>query len=118
MHNSYQELSKADKKTVRSLIDKGIAEDFSRGMQHFDSLIQQLKNGPDTPQEQYHQLYKEIQHFDKQLGRKYDRFTGSHFLDILGNQIFLGLINESELDVLNPDAKDHIVRHVNFLRSL
>ena len=43
MYNSYQELSKKDKKIVRELIDKGIAEDFKRGMQHFDQLIQELK---------------------------------------------------------------------------
>ena len=68
MHNDYQELSKKDKKIVRELIDKGIAEDFRKGMQHFDQLIQQLKISAETPQEQYYKLFNEVQDFDKQIG--------------------------------------------------
>ncbi|WPV02759.1 hypothetical protein SNE26_13305 [Mucilaginibacter sp. cycad4] len=118
MHNSYQELSKKDKKIVRALIDKDIAEDFKRGMQHFDQLIQELKKSSDTPQDQYYKLFNEVRDFDKQIGRMYDRFTGSHFLTILANQILQTLVDETELNELSPEAKDQIISDVKFMRSI
>lgn len=118
MYNDYQKLSKKDKKIVRALIDKGIAEDFKRGMQHFDQLIQQLKSSPETPQEQYYKLYHEVRDFDKQISRMYDRLTGSNFLTILANQILQTLIDEAELDELSSEAKDQITSDVRFMRSM
>jgi hypothetical protein len=118
MHNDYQKLSKKDKKVVRALIDKGIAEDFKRGMEHFDQLIQQLKNSTKTPQDQYHKLYHEVRDFDKQISRMYDRLTGSNFLIILANQVLQTLIDETELNELSPEAKDQIISDVKFMRSM
>ncbi|MFS2187887.1 hypothetical protein ACCC92_14515 [Mucilaginibacter sp. Mucisp84] len=117
MHNDYQELSKKDKKIVRELIDKGIAEDFRKGMQHFDQLIQQLKISAETPQEQYYKLFNEVRDFDKQIGRMYDGRTGSRYLGILANQIAIGLIDLSELEDLNTDVKERLIRHVNLLKE-
>jgi hypothetical protein len=115
MYNSYQELSKKDKKIVRELIDKGIAEDFKRGMQHFDQLIQELKKSSDTPQDQYYKLFNEVRDFDKQIGRMYDGRTGSRYLGILANQIAQDLVNVSELEDISPEVKERLLIHVKLI---
>ncbi|MEO3406577.1 hypothetical protein AAFN85_21865 [Mucilaginibacter sp. CAU 1740] len=118
MYNNYQELSKTDKKIVRELMENGITEHFRRGVRQFDDLIQQLKNSSKTPKEQYHELFSEVIDFDKHIAELYDGRTGSRYLLILANQIFLDLVDEKELDRLSPDTKEKLLGDVRFMRKM
>jgi len=76
----YIELSKREKKLARELIEKGLREEFKRGMLSFDVILQQWKNEDGDVKENYYKIFNAVTDFDKQIARRYDGMTGSKYL--------------------------------------
>jgi len=71
-HNHYQELSKADKKIIQELIQKGIRTEFETGLTAVESMIREWRRDKTDNGETYRKLYKEIVDFNKHIARRYD----------------------------------------------
>ncbi len=117
MQNRYQELSKTDRKIVRELIDKGIAEEFKRGMENLDSLLAKWRDEAGNHQEHYANLFGEIRDFNKYIARKYDDLRGSGIVDTFENQLASNVVELSELDALSETAREEFLRVVKLRRS-
>jgi hypothetical protein len=106
------ELSKREKKLARELIEKGVREEFKRGMLSFDAILQQWKN--EDIKENYYKIFNAVTDFDKQIARRYDGMTGSKYLLIVAGQVYDKLYDRAEIDEFGEEAKDRILRMLSF----
>ncbi len=103
------ELSKKDKKIAREIIEKGLQKEFAKGLFSFDELLNKWKDAKLNNQEVYHQLYKKVKGFDKQIARRYDGMTGSKYLIIIMGQYADGLISDDDIAGLDDNIKNVIL---------
>jgi hypothetical protein len=108
------DLSKKDKKIARQIIEKGLQEEFGRGLNSFDSILIDWKEQKRDNRDSYHLLYKTVSDFDKKIARRYDRVTGSNYLLIIAEQLSDSVITEYDIMELSEKAQNFI----NGIRSL
>ena len=99
------ELSKSDKKAAREIIEKGLQQEFAKGLFDVDTILDGWKNKQTNNQDTYHKLYKKIIDFDKQIAKRYDRMTGSTYLFIIAGQLVDEFITENDLNGLSGEVK-------------
>ncbi|WCT13119.1 hypothetical protein [Mucilaginibacter jinjuensis] len=104
------DLSKKDKKAAREIIAKGMHAEFQRGMQHFDIIMQKWRESKDEDQIHYAELYGEVRQFDKRIAFRYDRLSGSIYLDTIIIQIIEKLIDLSDLNLLSTETQEYIIQ--------
>ena len=98
------ELSKADKKTAREIIEKGLQQEFAKCLFDADTILDDWKNQVSVNRDAYHKLYKQIVNFDKHLAQRYDRITGTNYLFIIAGQLNDGVITENDLNGFSNEA--------------
>lgn len=113
-----RELSKKDKKALRELISIGMQAEFHRGMNELKDVIMQWDGTPEKAQEHYYPLYTALKDFDKQIAWRYNRLSGSIYVDTVVMQILDNLLDEAELDILSDEVKADIIRSVKFRREV
>jgi len=110
------ELSKADKKTAREIIEKGLQQEFAKCLFDADTILDDWKNQVNVNRDAYHKLYKQIINFDKHIALRYDRITGSNYLFIIAGQLNDGAITENDLNGFTIEARAAIKMIAGFHR--
>ena len=111
------ELSKKEKKIARDLISKGQQEDLKRGLLEFDAILQKWKDEAGHNGDCFYTLYESIRDYRKWIALRYDRVSGSHYVDTLIYQLFNNLYPASEIDEFRPEIKDYILLRVKRARE-
>ena len=111
------ELSKREKKIARELIEKGLREEFKRGMLSFDAILQQWKNENGDVKENYYKIFTAVKDFDKQIARRYDGLSGSRYLDTVIGQLADELYDISEIEEFRPEVKETMLRSLKWMRE-
>jgi hypothetical protein len=104
------ELSKADKKAAREIIEKGLQQEFANGLDMSYQILADWKAGNKSNRDAYQELYGHIRDYDKHIARRYDNMKGSTYLFIIAGQIIDKEVEEAELQKLSPDARDFVNR--------
>jgi hypothetical protein len=99
------ELSKPDKKVARVLIERGLETEFEKGLAEFTGIIAGWQSGKTPVKDSYYRLYKSVAEFDKHIGRRYDRMTGSNYFWIVLQLFVDKKIPLSEMDRFAPDVQ-------------
>jgi hypothetical protein len=102
------ELSKADKKVARSIIEKGLQKEFENGLNEFYQLLRDWKDNQAGNRDVYHNLYGRVREFDKHIVWRYDRMSGKDYIFIITNQLIEGHINDQDLTLLSVEARGMI----------
>jgi hypothetical protein len=103
----YHQLSKRDKKIAKACIDKGLEAEFHEGLQTFEAIIREWKNGKfATDKEAYHALYKAVDKKDHAIARRYDGLTGSRWLITVADILQDGYISEESINDFSDETKD------------
>lgn len=102
------ELSKADKKAARSIIEKGLQKEFENGLNNFYEMLKSWKDNSTDNREVYHNLYRKVREFDKHIAWRYDRMSGKDYIFIITNQLIEGHINDQDLTLLSVEARGMI----------
>jgi hypothetical protein len=105
----YLELSKREKKIARELIEKGLREEFKRGMLSFDAILQEWKSEDGDIKESYYKIFSAVKDFDKGIARRYDGITGSRYLITVIGQLIDELYDVSEIEGFSPEVKNAIL---------
>ena len=113
----YLELSKREKKIARELIEKGLREEFNRGMLNFDAILQQWKSEDGDIKESYYKIFSAVKDFDKQIARRYDGMRGSDYEVVIVGQLTDELYDISEIDEFNPEAKNAILEMIKWRKQ-
>lgn len=103
------ELSKKDKKIAREIIARGLNKELKRGLLEFEAILQEWRSTSGDNKEFYHKLYGSVYDFNKQIAWRYDYMPGSQYLLVLTGQLRDQLIDPSELDAIDPEARDAVL---------
>jgi hypothetical protein len=104
------ELSKSDKRIARTLIEKGLMNEFEKGLNKADKILTNWKQGKGDARESYHALFKHISGFDKGIARRYDGMSNSMLMFIVIQQLNEGLIDKEDLKPFSEDGQSIIQR--------
>lgn len=105
----YHELSKSEKKVARAAIDKGLDAEFREGMEEFEAIIKDWREGKfSTNKEAYHQLFKAVDKKDDAIGRRYNGLTGGRYLITVAGIYRDGYINEDDIKGFREETKEII----------
>jgi hypothetical protein len=107
------ELSKADKKVAREVIEKGLQNEFKINLEKFSRVLKDWESNPVDNREIYYKLYKKVIKFDKHLEHRYEGITGSKYLFIVAAQLVDGVISKEDLEPFSEEVKQKIDRIVN-----
>ncbi len=102
------ELSKSDKRIARTIIEKGLLNEFTKGLNKADKILNDWKQGKSDVRESYHALFKHITGFDKGIARRYDGMRNSDLLDIILQQLNENLIDKQDLQLFSAEGQDFI----------
>jgi hypothetical protein len=104
------DLTKADRKVAREIIEKGLQQEYTSGLEKSLKVLTDWKAGKKTNREAYQELYSHIYDYDKHIARRYDNMSGSKYLFIIAGQIIDKVVDESEIERLSPDACEFVQR--------
>ena len=105
------ELSKREKKIARECIDKALQAEFREGLEKVEAIISEWKNGKYADNGEAHRtLHKTIRETDKAIAIRYDRITGSNYLDTVIDVLVSGYIRKEDIEGFNETIKEVINR--------
>lgn len=103
------ELTKSEKKVARAAIDKGLDAEFKEGLENFETIIQDWREGKfATNKEAYHKIFKAVDDKDSAISRRYDGLTGGRYLLTVSNIFIDRYIDEKDLEGFRPEIKEMI----------
>jgi len=102
------DLLKKDKKTARSIIEKGLQTEYENGLRSCDVVLLKWKSNDIDNRDAYMQLYDTLFKCDEHIGRRYNNITGSRYLQIIASQLYDKVINEEDLKELSDEAKQAV----------
>ena len=111
------ELSKSNRRIAREIIEKGLQIEYAKGLQDVEKILQEKDIKRQTPQENYHELLRNVINFDKQIARRYDGMKGSNYLIIIACQLMDGYISETDIEPLAEEVKLWIHQFINFRKQ-
>jgi hypothetical protein len=103
------DLSKKEKKIARQLIEKGLQIEFEQGIRKLKFIIDEWQKKGGGNQETYHSLYKTITVFDKHIGRRYDKITGSNYIYIIAGQVADDIIDVDDLSEFSDETRNAVL---------
>lgn len=107
----YHELSKREKKIARACIDKGLEAEFREGLEKFETIIQDWREGKFAAhKEAYYALFKAVYKKDKAVAKRYDHLTGSRWLLTVAAIFHDGYITEADINSFSDETKAVIQR--------
>ena len=112
------DLSKREKKIARELIEKGLREEFKRGMLSFDAILQQWKSENGDIKEYYYKIFSALKDFDRGIARRYDGMRGSDYELVIVGQLMDELYDLSEIDEFSPEVKEGFLRMIKWRKEL
>ncbi len=106
---SYQ-LTKSQKKIARRIMDKGLDNDYKRGLNLVSGIIENWKSGRLNNKDAYMKLYKSVDQTDYVIGRRYDGKTGSHWVQVMADQLGAGVITEEDISEFDEKLQNTLLR--------
>ena len=107
------ELSKSQKKIARELIDLGL----QRECKAFTDKITKFVNSPEwetgNPHENYLKLYKKITSFDKQIAKRYDNITGSHYFITVWGLFYDEILTIEDIARFDSEVQNELLKLKN-----
>ena len=107
------ELTKAEKKTAREIIERGLRREMEANLQELHTLLSRWKENGSDVKETYHKVFGKVTDFDKHIARRYDDLSGSQYLLCILGQYRDGVITAEDLTGLLPETTAVIKRWKN-----
>lgn len=98
------DLSKADKKVAREVIEKGLQIEFTNALHEADAVLQKWKKHDLGNPEAYHLLFKTIKNFDKHIAARYDDMRGSRYFITVVDLLIDGIIADEDIKGFSPQV--------------
>ena len=104
-------LTKAQKKTVRTLIDLALERECAKLIRKVSKLSAKPLDDVEKPNHsRYIELFKAIDSFDKRLQHRYDGITGGHYLETVSCLFAEGILKNDDLEICDEEMKDELVK--------
>jgi len=109
------ELSKADKKVAREVIDIGLQRELENGLCKTETILLNWRKGVHNNLESYQAVYKHVRKFDKHIAQRYDDITGSRYLLTITGQMLDDIIHEEDLVDFSEEVQLYLKQVVKTL---
>lgn len=101
----YYQLTKAEKKLARKVMDKGLDLEYLEGLKLAEEVSQDYKRKKLTIKECYMKLYRELQKIDKNIGRLHNDKGGSRWVEVMAGQLAQGYISLEDIEGFHDKTK-------------
>ncbi|MEO5908105.1 MAG: hypothetical protein ABIR50_11180 [Ginsengibacter sp.] len=102
------DLSKANKKVAREVIEKGLELEFANGLKKADEALQKWKYHDLGNKEAYHLLFKTIIDFNEHIAARYDAMTGSKYFTTVADLFTDRIITEADIKDFSPEIIEQL----------
>ena len=102
------DLTKAEKKAARVIIETGLRREMEGNLQELDDIITRWKTTGSDVKETYYEVYKTLTGFNKHIARRYDGLSGSSYLLCIIGQYRDGVVTDEDLDGLMPQTQERV----------
>ena len=103
------ELTKSQKRIARQIIETGLQREYEAGIKKLDKIISGWKRKEIDNRDAYLKLYGSLTSHDKHIAIRYDRMTGSRYLDIIATQLADKVIAVKELNDFPEDIRERVI---------
>jgi hypothetical protein len=106
----YYELSKSQKKIARAVMDKGLNTHYRKALSEIELIIKKWKEGNFTNnRETYMQLFQRVKENDRNIGQIYDDKGGSRWVEVMADQLAVGVISVEDLKDFDDEVRNTII---------
>ncbi len=82
--------------------------EFAKGLDKADKILNDWKQGKGDARESYHALYKHISGFDKGIARRYDGMSNFDLVFVVVQQLNENLIDKQDLEAFSTEGQAFI----------
>lgn len=106
----YYELSKSQKKIARAVMDKGLNTHYRKALSEIELIIKKWKEGNFTNnRETYMLLFQRVKENDRNIGQIYDDKGGSRWVEVMADQLAVGVISVEDLKDFDDEVRNAII---------
>lgn len=110
------EITKQDKKVLKTLIDIALQRDFERIMTEADLVLADWKSQTKDARQSYYDLFEKIRISDKYISRTYDNLSGSHYFDTVISLFVNERLTIDDLSVCRPELKSYLLTVIDLYK--
>ena len=104
------ELSKSQKKIARAVMDKGLNTHYRKALSEIELIIKKWKEGNFTNnRETYMLLFQRVKENDRNIGQIYDDKGGSRWVEVMADQLAVGVISVEDLKDFDDEVRNAII---------
>jgi len=106
----YYELSKSQKKIARKVMDKGLDNHYTRALSDVKTIIKKWDSGEfESNRDEYMKLFKTVDKNDYDIARIYNDKGGSRWVEVMAEQLQVGVISPEDLNEFDEDVRKTIL---------
>jgi hypothetical protein len=106
----YYNLSKSQKKIARAVMDKGLDTHYRNALSEVASIIKKWNQGNFTSnREVYMELFQRVTENDRNIGQIYDDKGGSRWVEVMADQLSVGVISIEDLKDFDKELRNTII---------
>jgi adenylate kinase family enzyme len=106
----YYDLTKAEKKIDRMVMDKGPDVHYRRSLEMVDEIISRWKSGGyEDNRKAYMEMFKTVDKNDDRIADVYNNKGGSRYVEIMAMQLADGVITEEDLSEFSERTREVIM---------
>ncbi|GHU98757.1 hypothetical protein FACS1894159_01730 [Bacteroidia bacterium] len=102
------ELSKSQKKIARELIQLGLQHECKSFTDTIAEFVNSSEWETGDPHELYLKLYKKVTSFDKQIARRYDALSGSHYFITIFELFHDGILTTEDITRFDVEVQNEL----------
>jgi len=111
------ELTKPQRKKVRILLDLGLQRMYEQALKDTFEICEKFNEKPDNPHDSYMKMYKTVTEYDKNIGRRFDGLSGSHYFNALLGLLTDEILTYDDLKDLDSEFRERTWATVQFLKD-
>lgn len=107
----YADLPKSQKKIARMLINKALRRECDSFLEKVGAFMQSVpENGKDS-HENYLELYKKVDNFDRHVAWRYDGLTGSKYFATVVGLYCENVLSDEDISLFDEERQRYIRKY-------
>lgn len=111
-------LDKTQQQQLRHLIDKGLTQEYIRGLQEVKEIIEQCEHGTCSVQQGWKTLYHNVRQRDKWIGKRFHNIKVHDYCDMVALLLSEGLLEQHELATVSHDVQKMILQRLEMKQTI
>ena len=101
-------LTKAEKKKVRELMQIGVEKEFAQGLKKVSKIVADWENSKTENRDAYHKIYDFMGKHRKSMAKRYDDIRGGDYIFFVAELLANKIIDEEDMEEFRDETKARI----------